>query len=217
MRVSSILQTNIILICKVPGICNCLKTTVIPCQLLTVDDSVLWLITPTSGWDLLLNVSKGSNGFAEVLWLMKNRFLWLTWRQDFHAAAMKCYVKCLLFMSFSYSIHQLCLVYSMLFGNLYIYFDWNGRTEISGRVKPDRSSVNMFEPDPVYVSSVIESPSLREQQDKHISVPAGRLLGWDAQFPGVEKEPPWRGDALWGGRTVPALSPDDVNEYSLDN
>uniref|UniRef100_A0A8C4NJA2 UNC93-like protein MFSD11 n=1 Tax=Dicentrarchus labrax TaxID=13489 RepID=A0A8C4NJA2_DICLA len=26
---------------------------------------------------------------------------------------------------------------SMLFGNLYIYFDWNGRTEISGRVKPE--------------------------------------------------------------------------------
>lgn len=24
------------------------------------------------------------------------------------------------------------IIYSMLFGNLYIYFDWNGKTEISG-------------------------------------------------------------------------------------
>lgn len=58
-------------------------------------------------------------------------------------------------MSFSYSTHQLYLVYSMLFGNLYIYFDWNGRTEILGRVKPDHSSVNMFGLDPVYISCVI--------------------------------------------------------------
>lgn len=34
--------------------------------------------------------------------------------------------------------HFLCTFFcldSMLFGNLYIYFDWNGRTEIPGKVK----------------------------------------------------------------------------------
>lgn len=34
-----------------------------------------------------------------------------------------------------YNLLKLFFIYSMLFGNLYIYFDWNGRTEISGRVK----------------------------------------------------------------------------------
>lgn len=50
-------------------------------------------------------------------------------RQLHYMSALYC-VLCLL-------IHTIPFICSMLFGNLYIYFEWNGKTEISGKRRRD--------------------------------------------------------------------------------
>lgn len=79
----------------------------------------------------------------------------------------------------------------MLFGNLYIYFDWNGQTEISGKASetsPDRIKlVILIKPQP---NALKLCPAVRQQQEKGFPVPAGRLGPRHAQLPGAEEEPP---------------------------
>lgn len=98
----------------------------------------------------------------------------------------------------------------MLFGNLYIYFDWNGRTEIPG--KRSRSSQKCFRQTLLTdASSSLLLFSSREQQEKHLPVSAGGLHPGNAELPGVEGQQPRGGDALRGGGTPPAPGPRHVN------
>lgn len=63
--------------------------------------------------------------------LLKSKFLWFP--QSSHEMLWYTHFICVKSGIFSLT-DPFHLVYSMLFGNLYIYFDWNGRTEIPGRV-----------------------------------------------------------------------------------